>query len=160
LAAVLLLTACSATQPAASSPPAASGAPASPAASQLPQITPGPTVGAIDHPTGAGDVVLRLDEAGAVAPTEMMAAHAPPFTLYADGVIVFQPKIATFPQPGPAGVVHATPWHRAPLDEGQIQDLLEFAIGTGGLGAARDSYVEGGIADAPNTIFSLNAGGT
>jgi hypothetical protein len=29
----------------------------------------------------------------------------------------------------------------------------------GGLGTAKDSYVEGGVADAPNTIFTLKAGG-
>jgi hypothetical protein len=90
---------------------------------------------------------------------EMMAAQAPTFTLYGDGVIVFQPRVETFPEPDANGVVHGIPWRTAKLDESQIQDLLEFAIGTGALGTAKDSYVEGGIADAPNTIFTLKAGG-
>jgi len=162
VAAFLLLAACS-SAPAPSqgpgSPPPGSGGPSSPAPSQLPQPTPGTTVGAIDHPVGAADVILRLEEGGGFVPMEMMAAQAPTFTLYGDGVIVFQPKVETFPEPDANGVVHSVPWRTARLDEGQTQDLLEFAIGTGGLGTARDSYVEGGIADAPNTIFTLKAGG-
>ena len=51
------------------------------------------------------------------------------------------------------------PWRTAKLDEGQIQELLEFALGPGGLGTARDGYIDNGIADAPNTIFTIDAGG-
>jgi hypothetical protein len=89
----------------------------------------------------------------------MNAAQAPLFTLYGNGVIVFQPKVDTFPEPDANGVSHGVPWRTAKLDETQIQDLLEFAIGPGGLGTAREAYMEGGIADAPNTIFTIHAGG-
>src|SRR4029077_2363466 len=47
----------------------------------------------------------------------------------------------------------------AQLDEGQIEELLTFALGPGGIGTARDSYIDNGIADAPNTIFTIDAGG-
>jgi hypothetical protein len=162
VAAVLLLAACSsaaAPSQAPGSPPAGSGSPSSPGPSQAPPLTPGTTIGAIDHPVGASDVVLRLEEGGGFVPMEMMAAQAPTFTLYGVGVIVFQPRVETFPVPDANGVIHSLPWRTAKLEESQIQDLLEFAIGTGGLGTAKDSYVEGGIADAPNTIFTLKAGG-
>ena len=139
--------------------PAAIRRPSSPAPSQAPQPTPGTTVGAIDHPVGATDVVLRLEEGGGFVPMEMMAAQAPTFTLYGNGVIVFQPKVETFPEPDANGVIHSIPWRTAKLDESQIQDLLEFAIGTGGLGTAKDSYVEGGIADAPEHDLHSKAGG-
>ena len=52
----------------------------------------------------------------------------------------------------------AIPWRTAKLDEDQIQELLEFAVTQGALGTARDVYM-GNIADAPSTIFTLNAGG-
>ena len=161
LSALLVVAGCSGAATVSQTPAAtsrgASGSPAGP--SQPPASAPAPTVGAIDHPTGATDVVLRLEQGGGFAPMEMTAAQAPTFTLYGNGVIVFQPKVENAPQADANGVIHAVPWHTAKLDEGQIQDLLEFAIGTGGLGTARDSYIQGGIADAPNTIFTLNAGG-
>ena len=72
---------------------------------------------------------------------------------------MFQRKVETFPEPDANGVVHGIPWRTAKLDEGQIQELLEFALGPGGLGTARDAYIDNGIADAPNTIFTINAGG-
>jgi hypothetical protein len=73
-------------------------------------------------------------------------------------VIVFQRKVETFPEPDAAGVIHGLPWRTAKLDEGQIQELLDFVIAQGGLGTAKDVYMAN-IADAPATIFTLNAGG-
>jgi hypothetical protein len=156
LAAALLLAGCAGNPT--SSPPAGTGTSPGP---EDPSAAPSqaPTVGTIEHSSGATDVVLRLEEGGGFVPMEMTAAQAPAFTLYGNGVIVFQPKVETFPQSDANGIIHAVAWHSAKLDESQIQDLLEFAIGPGGLGTARDSHVDNGIADAPNTIFTLHAGG-
>jgi hypothetical protein len=153
----LLIAACSGGT--SSLPPAGSPGPSAVPPSAAPSVTPAPTVGAIEHKTGATDVVLRLEEGGGFVPIDFLASQAPTFTLYGDGIIVFQPKVETFPQPDAAGVVHSIPWRTAKLDETQIQDLLAFALGAGGLGPARDSYIDGGIADAPNTIFTVRAGG-
>ena len=90
---------------------------------------------------------------------EFSATQAPLFTLFGDGVIVFQPATTTFPQPDPSGVTKGTPWRTAKLDEPQIQELISFALGRGGLGSARDSYPATGVADAPDTIFTIDAGG-
>ena len=153
----LLVAACSG---ATGSPPTTgSPTPSNPLPSTAPTASPAATVGPIDHLTGANDVVLRLEQGGGFAPMELNASRAPIFTLYGNGVVIFQPKVETFPEPDAAGVVHSIPWRTASLDEGQIQELLAFAIGPGGLGTARDSYIEGGIADAPNTIFTVKAGG-
>lgn len=153
---ILVLAGCGST--AVSPTPAGSVGPSSPP-SAAPSPTPAPTVGAIEHQTGATDVVLRLEEGGGFVPIDFLASQAPTFTLYGDGVVVFQPKVETFPQPDSSGVVHGVPWRTAKLDEGQIQELLEFALGPGGLGAARESYIDGGIADAGNSIFTIDAGG-
>ena len=152
----LLVAAC--TGATSSPPPSATGGSAAPA-STAPSGSPAPTVGAIDHRTGATDVVLRAEQGGGFVPMDFLASQAPTFTLYGTGVIVFQPKAETAPEPDSAGVVHRVPWRTASLDEGQIQQLLEFALGPGGLGTAKDAYLEGGIADAPSTIFTVNAGG-
>ena len=40
-----------------------------------------------------------------------------------------------------------------------MQALLRYALGTGRLLNAKETYDNGQIADAPTTIFNLNAGG-
>jgi hypothetical protein len=160
LAAILALGACSSTTsaPSATSPSGGSpGSSPSPAASAPPSS--GPTVGAIDHKTGATDVLLRIEQGGGFVPMEFNASQAPGFTLYGNGVIVFKPADKVFPEPDGNGVLRYTPWRTGTLDEGQVQELLEFALTNGGLGTARDTYMSGGIADAPSTIFTIHAGG-
>jgi hypothetical protein len=131
---------------------------ASPASTSTSSASP-ETTGAIDHKTGATDVILRMERGGGFVPIAFLATQAPTFTLYGNGVIVFKPRVAQFPQPDATGVTHNTPWRTAKLDEGQVQELLGFAITQGGLGTARAVYLAGGIADAPSTIFALRAGG-
>jgi hypothetical protein len=131
----------------ASMPPSASGPP------------PSPTQSGIDHPTGADDIVLQMEEGGGFVPIDFAASQAPTFTLYGDGRVVFQQLVDQFPQPDEHGVTRPVPWRTAQLDAGQIEELLTFALGPGGLGTARESYVDNGIADAPNTIFTINGGG-
>jgi hypothetical protein len=121
--------------------------------------TPEPTEAGIDHPTGANDIVLRMDEGGGFVPIDFAASQAPIFTLYGDGRIVFQQLVENLPQPDANGITKPIPWRTAQLDAGQIEELLTFALGPGGLGTARDSYMNNGIADAPNTIFTINGGG-
>ncbi|HLO36067.1 MAG TPA: hypothetical protein VK194_08290 [Candidatus Deferrimicrobium sp.] len=145
--------------------PTATPRPSGPRPSSVPTVGPslvpssGPTVGAIGHATGASDVVLRIEQGGGFGPIDLLATQAPGFTLFGNGVIVFQRAPTTFPEPDANGVVKSIPWRTASLDEGQVQELLAFALGPGGLGTARESYVAGGIADAPNTIFTIRAGG-
>ncbi len=151
----LFVTACGT----AGAPPSGSPGSSVPPSGAPPSGTPGPSVGAIDHRTAATDVILRLEEGGGFVPMEFNASQAPGFTLYGNGVVVFQRIVTTFPQPDVAGIVHLTAWRTAKLDEDQIQELLDFAIVASGLGAARETYVANGIADAPNTIFTIRAGG-
>ena len=154
VAAVALAACNNAVSPSPSASPGASGGPSS-----VPSTNPSPsTVGAIEHKTGATDVVLRMEQGGGLMPIDAIASQAPTFTLYGNGVIVFQRKVGTFPEADASGVTHGIPWRTAKLDEDQMQELLEFATVQGALGTARDVYM-GNIADAPSTIFTLNAGG-
>ena len=113
----------------------------------------------IEHPTGATDVVLQLEDGGGFVPIEFVAGQAPIFTLFGDGRVIFQPMVTTFPEPGPDGIVRGIPWRTAQLDAGQIEELLTFALGQGGLGSARDNYGHDGIADASSSNFTINASG-
>src|SRR5262245_6301412 len=135
------------------------GAATAPPSTQGNSPTPEPTQSGIDHPTGARDVILRMEEGRGFVPIDFAAIQAPVFTLYGDGRIVFQQLVETFPQPDANGIMKPIPWRTAQLDAGQIEEILTFALGPGGIGTARDSYIDNGIADAPNTIFTINAGG-
>jgi hypothetical protein len=158
LVATLAVAACSSSSPSASTAPNPSANPSGPTASGAPSATPG-TVGAIEHKTGATDVILRVETGGGFVPMEFSASQAPAFTLYGDGVVVFQPTVTNFPEPDANGVMRPVPWRTGKLDETQIQELLEFALTNGGLGTARADYMSDGIADAPNTIFTIHADG-
>jgi hypothetical protein len=81
--------------------------------------------------------------------------QAPTFTLYGDGTVIFQPidtRQNAFDQPH-------LPWVMGHLNEEAVQALLGFALTTGRLANAADTYNDGMIADAPTTIFNLNAAG-
>lgn len=157
-----LLTVACAGPAATPSPTSAGGSsppPGSPTSSPSSPSSQPSTTGAIEHKTGATDVVLRIESGGGFVPIDFLATQAPSFTLFGDGVVVFQPNVDQVPPPDPDGIAKGVPWRTAKLDEDQIQELLEFALGAGGLGSARETYVDNGIADAPNTIFTIHAGG-
>ena len=151
---VALLAACGG---AASSPvnPGSSGSPGTPANSASPEE---PATGAIEHATGATDVILRLDEGGGMMIRGGGATLVPPFTLYGDGTVVFRnPALDQPPALGP--VMVGNPMRTAKLDEDQIQELLNFALTEGGLGVAKLQYDNPMLADAGTAIFTIRAGG-
>jgi len=149
LLATLVVGACSAGRSGGTTPSAA----ASPG-----DATPSPVAG-IDHPTGATDIVLRLDESGGFVPVEYLAAHVPQFTLYGDGTVVFTSAAAAAPERAD-GVVASPALRTAKLTGDQVQALLEAAIRDGGLGAARADYQNPLVADAATAVFTLNADGS
>lgn len=149
----LLTVACSPGAPATANPSA--GPSANPSAGP----TAGPTIeGAIAHPTGATDVVLRLEEIGGFAPIEFNVTYTPSFTLYGDGTVIWRDNQA-IPSESTDDLMRPTPLLVTRLDEGTIQVLLAEAIGPGGLGVAVGPYNEMMGADIPSTIFTINAGG-
>lgn len=132
-----------------------------------PGTTPGPTtaptpsatsvIGAIQHLTGATDVLLRIETSGGFAPVELVATSTPDFTLYGDGTVVWRDPMA--PPLDPVGnVSRLSPLLTVRLGEEGIQALLADAIGPGGLGAAGGPYVADG-ADMTTTTFTITADG-
>ena len=94
-----LAVACSSAGGVASQPP--SGAPSGDPSS-APSVT--PDIDAIEHPTGATDIVLRYDEGGGFVMQSYAAAMVPHFTMYGDGTIVFRdPTIELPPMEGSVG---------------------------------------------------------
>jgi hypothetical protein len=156
LAPVVLIAACAA--PLASTSPGPSGATAS--ASAAPSAT--PSQSGIEHPTGATDVVLRLEEVGGFIAPEFVLGRTPSFSLFGDGTVIYRPQPdpnAPVPEQKPGEPTLGEPLFTAKLSEAQMQSLLEYAIGPGSLGIARARYDNNRIADAPTTVFTLHAGG-
>ncbi len=117
-----------------------------------------PDFGAIEHPTGATDVVLRFEEGGGFVMPSFLATQAPAFTLYGDGTIVFR-NGAGEPLEPIGSVFPNVPFRTAKLSEAQIQELLTFTLGESGLGIARPEYPNDQISDASTAVFTVNAGG-
>jgi hypothetical protein len=89
---------------------------------------------------------------------DLNITSVPIFTLYGDGTILFRS-----PEDQPAAdanfLLRYNPLKSAKLSEAQIQEVLEFAIGPGGLGIARGQYDNPLMADAGSATYTLNAGG-
>ncbi len=144
LASLLALTACTG---AGSTPSATPGG-----GTQPPGAT--PSVEAITHPTGADDLVLRVEIGGGLVPPGRILSELPVVSIYGDGRVITQgPMIEIYPGP-------ALPNLRVSrISEAGLQEVLAAAADAGLLG--NDAHYDyPGIADAPTTIFTVNAGGT
>ncbi len=135
------------------STPATSGALVTPV---NPTVVPSPSIDGILHPTGADEVVLRFEEAGGFTPPEWQAARLPYFTLYGDGRVVFVQTTAEQPA-RQDNVSVGLPVRTGTLGEEQVQELLAFALADGGLAVAREIYDNPMVADAPSSLFTVNA---
>jgi hypothetical protein len=151
----VLVVACSSGGASPSTGASASPPLSTPAASASPSTVP---VGAIDHATGATDVLLRYDEGGGFVMPGFFATQTPIFTLYGDGTVIFRNPTKE-PPPAIGSVTPMNPLRTARLSEDQIQGVLQEALGQGGLGIARESYEDMMVADAGTAVFTVDAGG-
>jgi len=117
-----------------------------------------PAGDAIEHKTGATDIVLRYEEGGGFVMPAFTAAAVPHFTLYGDGTVIFRNPMAEAPA-AEGSVFKMNPLRTAKLSEEQIQELLLLALGEGGLAVARPEYTNDMVADASTAIFTIEAGG-
>src|SRR6185369_6780562 len=103
--------------------------------------TPSPTAAAvgIEHATGATDLILRFEEGGGFVAPGFLATEGPAFSLYGDGTAIFRDQTAVPPQ-NIGNVIPGVPYQIVRLTEEQVQALLEFSIGPGGLAVARAHY--------------------
>jgi len=114
-------------------------------------------VGRLEHKTGCTDIVLRVTSAGGFVPIEVNLTDTPIFTLYGDNTAIFRPQPAGGMFPGPGQPL--TPLVKAILTPEQVDALLTFALGPGGLSTAPGEIFNPMIADAPTTVFEVDAAG-
>jgi hypothetical protein len=119
---------------------------------------PGPSTtlpgGAIQHPAGAADVVLRIVTGGGFVPVEYNLTLLPEFTLYGDGRIVATGP-TTLEYPGRALPNLQT----AVLSEEAVQRILAAAKDAGLFQNGVD-YGYPNVADLGTTTITINAEGT
>jgi hypothetical protein len=125
------------------------------ACANAPSSEPGSS-GGIAHPTGAGDLLLRVDYEGGLLPPGLGFSSLPTFSMYGDGTII-RPgaQIEIYPQPALPAIEHVM------VDEPGIQAILAAAIDAG----LRDDVdysdlAHATVADAPTTVFTLRVDGT
>ena len=110
--------------------------------------------GAIEHPTGS-EPVLVLEEVGGFVMVDMLATRLPTVVILGDGRVIMQ-GMQTLEFPGPA--LPALVERR--LTEQGIQEVLaaveETGLFTGDLQLRGASNF---VADATDTVFTVNAGG-
>jgi alpha-tubulin suppressor-like RCC1 family protein len=118
-------------------------------------------IGVLSHATDPTDVVLRLGDRAVVGVGELDGERfepGPEFTLYGDGTVIFWWAGAQLtPAKGP--ILRGKPFAITHLDEDEIQALLRFALGEGGLGDACERYETRDTDVADYFAFTVRAGG-
>ena len=110
--------------------------------------------GAISHPTGAGDLVLRVETSGGFVPMEYNVTRLPSWSLYGDGRIVTEgPQIEIHPQPALPNLLVRR------VTEDGVQAILE-AASDAGLMRSDATYPNPCVMDAPDTVFTVTADGS
>ena len=160
---LLLVTACAASGGAAPSTGGSAGESPDPSASP-PSAEPSPSddggdgsgSGGIDHPTAADEPILVVSSEGGFVMVDMLAVQMPSFVLLGDGRVILQ-GMQTLEFPGPA----LPPLQERTLTDDGIQQVLAELEGTGLFtgGALELNGMQNVVADASNTVFTLDAGG-
>jgi hypothetical protein len=107
----------------------------------------------IPHPTGANDLVLRIETGGGFVPIEYNLAAVPGISIYGDGRMIVQgPVIEIYPGPALPNL------QVTQLSEDAVQAILAAAA-EAGLMDGDASYGYDCVADAPTTTFTVVADG-
>jgi hypothetical protein len=107
----------------------------------------------LTYSTDPTALLLRVDISGGFVPVETIFTSLPQTSVYGDGTVITQgPQIAIYPGPAVPNLLVRT------LDEAGIETLLETALDAGLAGPAPD-YGQPPIADAPDTVVTINVNG-
>lgn len=123
-------------------------------ATSTPGTTPGTGPGAIAHPTGADEVVFRLGYEGGFVPVGHAFVNLPTLLVSGDGR-VFRPGVTTLEFPGRL----LPPLTVQSITEEGVQRLLRAADDNGMIATPPDYTAEVLVADAPDTVLTINAKG-
>jgi hypothetical protein len=115
---------------------------------------PGPVE--VDRPTGAGELVLRVDSQGGLLPPLERERQLPPIRIYGDAQVLGPARAdGSFPGPAGYGLESFT------IEAGLLDDIVAAAVSIGLRGEDRDLAQEGPdfVVDGGATTVTLVAGG-
>ncbi len=121
--------------------------------SSVPPATDAPS--SIQHPTAATDAVIRLGYEGGFVTQGTAFVNMPTLLISGDGM-AYTPGVTTMQFPGPL----LLPMGVRTITEAATQKLLGAAQSAGLLAPPPDYVVDSNVADAPNTVVRLQAGGS
>jgi hypothetical protein len=154
---LIVLAACAApggSPPASVDPSASPGDSSAPPPSAAPSDDGGGTGGDIEHPAGS-EAIITITWAGGMIPAQMQVGQVPIFTLTGDGRVIVQ-GVQTLEFPGPI----LPPLQERRLTEEGIQLVLTSLDETNlFVGDLDNRVMQSMVADANDTIFTVNAGG-
>lgn len=109
--------------------------------------------GGIEHPTGADELILRVDTGGGFVPQEYLLKDLPEWSLMGDGRVITQgPQMEIYPGPALPNLLQQQ------LNEDAVQEILRAAEDAG-LTGPDAHYDYPCVMDAGTTTFTLNEGG-
>jgi hypothetical protein len=111
---------------------------------------PGAT-GGISHPTGADELVLRVEYQGGFVPYEFTLSSVPFWSLFGDGTLITTgPQIEIYPPPALPSLLST------PITEDGVQAILAAAKDAGLMDGDKQ-YDEMCVSDMATTVFTTNA---
>ncbi len=118
-----------------------------------PPASPTTNPDAIDHPTGADEVIVKIEFAGGFVMPQTLITRLPIFVLFGNGCYVVQgPMIEIYPPPALPNLQETC------LSEEGVQEILAKAKAAGLLDGDAE-YDNDMIADAATTVFTVTANG-
>lgn len=109
----------------------------------------------IEHPTGATDAVIRITYEGGYVPAGFAFVNTPSLIVSGDGK-AYTPGVMTMQFPGPL----VAPITVRTITEEGVQTLLQLASAAGLLATPPEYPRNDMIADAPDTVVTIEAGGS
>ncbi len=127
------------------------GSPVSAVTPVDPSASPAPSAAASGAPDDQ-QIILQMDVCCGFVPEVVRQLSMPTFTLYADGTAVYRPSTG--------GTMDAPPpLMQAQLSPEQVDALIGYALGPGGLAAADAVYDDQFVTDQNTTTFIIDADG-
>ena len=115
-----------------------------------------PTPAPVDRPTGAGELVLRVELRGGLLPPLDRERQLPTMSIYGDGLVLVPAEVPDI-FPGPAGYEFRSFW----IDDALVDQIVAGGLSIGLRGPERHLPQEGPdfVADAGGTVVTLIANG-
>jgi hypothetical protein len=127
------------------------GSPASAVTPVRPSASPAESASPSGMPDGQ-QIILQMDVCCGFVPQTVRQLSMPTFTLYADGTAIYRPSTG--------GTIDAPPpLMQAQLSPEQVDALIGYALGPGGLAAADAVYDDRFVTDQHTTTFIIDADG-